>query len=147
MFVNYRKLAAEPDVALRMLVASATDERILEGLRKGFPEYFTDVKQDVPVPLSMLQAYCSPEDENEGGTLPEEILKHFGVPYFEVFEDARPESWARDLGNSFTLIGAGWTDRPPCIVYVSYKNSRCIVVEHTRLLVILVPEACIDVSC
>jgi hypothetical protein len=53
---DWQAIAKEPNELLRALFLDCEDERILDGLRLGFPQFFTDAEQMFErVPVSVLR--------------------------------------------------------------------------------------------
>ncbi|KKW29912.1 MAG: hypothetical protein UY72_C0029G0005 [Candidatus Uhrbacteria bacterium GW2011_GWD2_52_7] len=88
---NWRAICAVTDPRLKMCVALATDEKVLEGLQRGFPELFTAEKpeHDGPWPLSVLRRIveesCGENSDDDFGTAYRTLEKHFGFPCVEAW--------------------------------------------------------------
>jgi len=56
-YKNWSAICAITDQNLKFCVACSTDEKVLEGLQRGFPELFTEEKpeHDGPWPLSVIR--------------------------------------------------------------------------------------------
>ncbi|HVU75345.1 MAG TPA: hypothetical protein VHD38_00700, partial [Candidatus Paceibacterota bacterium] len=94
MHKNWQAINKEKDAALRFLVSATTDARILAGLKKGFPEFFSEEEAPLTVALSTIKEWR--EEGNEDPPLPETVLEYFGIPHFKFGSGpnvAFPEEW------------------------------------------------------
>ena len=146
MFRNWKLICQEKDPALRLLLATATDERILEGLEKGFSEFFAAEEQPLRVPHSAIREW----GVRVGGniTFPNDVLKHFGIPHFTFHEGSdHPEGLTEMLGDKDIAIngdggGGTWEE-----FYFDWNGKRCLVAEYApNSVLILVPEGFIDMG-
>ena len=93
LYRDWRAISAVTDPRLKMCVALATDEKVLEGLQRGFPELFTAEKpeHDGPWPLSVLRRIveesCGENSDDDYGTAFRTLEKHFGFPYIEAWQE------------------------------------------------------------
>lgn len=151
MYKNWQTISKEPDLAFRFLLTTTTDERILAGLQRGFPEFFSPKEQALRVPLSTIRAWREKgEDQKENWRLPlpETVLDNFGIPYF-MFGDSSgigyPKEWKKSLKKKDISINSPQYKK---LLYLDWQGKRCLVADHTHEgeVIILVPEEFIDVD-
>lgn len=147
MYKNWQAICGEKNNLLRLLLSSADEKHVMEGLEKGFPEYFSEKEQKLFVPLSAIQAW---QKEGAVAKLAEEACEHFGVPYFEFSETTTPPTVAEKLKE---LLGEKYVDitEPEHFqeyVFVTWNDVRCLVITYDDVndLLILVPEGVIDLN-
>jgi hypothetical protein len=148
MYKDWNVISQEKDMALRFLLTTATDTRILQGLEKGFPEFFGTEEQPLRIPLSVIKEWR--EEGDADVPLLETVLEHFGIPHFRFGEGlgiGYPEEWKKILGRKSISINGGKRTYKK-LLYLEWRGQRCLVADYTDQgeMIILVPEQFIDVA-
>ena len=149
MYKNWQRINKEPDFTLRFLLTTTNDERILDGLQAGFPEFFSPEEQPLRVALSVIKGWYEVGSDNEGLPLPETIMEGLGIPHFMFGSGTEvttyPEEWKRVLKKRAIAINSPQYKK---LLYLDWQGKRCLVADHTDEgeMIILVPEQFIDVN-
>ncbi len=83
VFKNHRLICQVSNPLLRMLLATATEPAVLEGLQKGFPHLFSETETALQVPLSVIRAKAAELGAAEQPN-PDQAANHPGT--YEVME-------------------------------------------------------------
>ena len=95
IFRNWEAIAKIDDNDLKALIASAKDQWIIQGLQKGFPEFFSDEATELFVPFSLINEIISNERDvyNEGRDIFSawgRAIERFALPVIVEFSNTNP---------------------------------------------------------
>lgn len=88
---DWKAICALTDPRLKLCISLATDEKVLEGLQRGFPELFTREKptHETRWPLSALlravEESCGEQSNDDFSTAHRTLKKRFGFPSIEAW--------------------------------------------------------------
>ena len=165
-FRNWKQICSLTNDMLKMLVALATDEYVLKGLKQGFPELFSDQPTELLVPASALRQRSrekamqdwpdSDEALKEDTEFWQLVVSEFDLPSIHLGENNRtvvPTEITEQLIGQKVAAGmhVSWHNERYLVVGLDCGEGRVLgqVIEYQPMeieFIVLVPAKLIDLN-
>jgi len=145
---NWTAICAEANPTLRILAATVEDQRVLEGLEKGFPQLFTTEQQREPkVPLSAIKSIIKHAGSDGADDSAYEVCDRLKIPLLYFGPSTADHSDSR-----FEPVPAEFKDKcSGCLECESpfeaeWRGQKMVIVydHEDGDFLVLAPSSCFD---